>query len=569
MTTFSRLLQRTYEETPERVALILQQAGQHDQPITYRALLEGAHAYSQALARARVRPGEIVVIILQHGADLILAYWGTILLGAVPSILPFLTEKLSPERYRADLSALIQVTQPSAIITYPEFEMEVRATASRYLPATVERMVEEPPRNVSIVLPHQLEPASAPDFTALPSAQRSPDDVVLLQHSSGTTGLQKGVALSHRAVLNQLDVYAEAIRLDPATDVIVSWLPLYHDMGLIACFIMPILLGVPVVLLSPFDWVRAPYRLMEAVSKFRGTLTWLPNFAYNFCAEMIRPRHMEDLDLSSWRAVVNCSEPVRAHSHAAFYEKFGPYGLQDGALKTCYAMAENVFGVTQSRMDGDPTKVTVEPAAFISEGIVKRVGENEPGMILMSSGRPLNNVELRVITGEGEEAPEGVIGEIILRSNCMLSGYHNRPDATETGFRDGWYLTGDHGFVLEGEVFVSGRKKDVIIVGGKNIYPQDLEALASEVPGVHAGRVVAFGVFDEHMGTEEVVILAEADGADQGEIADAVRVHVTKNSAIALRRVELVPARWILKTTSGKVARSANKDKYLSELNGR
>jgi acyl-CoA synthetase (AMP-forming)/AMP-acid ligase II len=163
-----------------------------------------------------------------------------------------------------------------------------------------------------------------------------------------------------------------------------------------------------------------------------------------------------------------------------------------------------------------------------------------------------------------------VIGEVALHSDCMLTGYFNRPDITEKAFHDGWYLTGDYGFTLARELFVSGRKKDMIIVGGKNVYPQDLEALTYEVPGVHAGRSVAFGLFDEAQGTEEVVIIAEVDSEDEKEqqrVADALRAHVTKNSAIALRHVKVVGPKWIVKTSSGKTARSANKEKFLQELN--
>jgi fatty-acyl-CoA synthase len=551
METFSRRFWRTYAEAPERLAVILQRAGEPDLPLTYRAIVDGAYGYAQVLAKEGVQAGEIVILILQHGPELVLAYWGTILAGAVPSIMPFLTEKLSPERYRADLTALIEVTKPRAIVTYREFAPELRAAPNGEGPA--------------IILADKVDRAPSPEFHLLPGMSRRPEDVALLQHSSGSTGLQKGVALSHRAVLNQLETYASAIRLQPESDVIVSWLPLYHDMGLIAGFIMPILMRVPLVLLSPFDWVRAPYRLMQAVSQYRGTLTWLPNFAYNFCAEMIRPRHMEGVDLSSWRAIINCSEPVRAESHDVFYARFAPHGLRQQALQTCYAMAENVFGVSQSPLEGLPATLVVQPEPFISERVVKAPGKGQSGLRLMSSGRPLPNVELRVVNDRGGELTEGEIGEIALRSNCMLTGYYNRPDATEKAFRDGWFLTGDYGFVFGGEVFVTGRKKDVIIIGGKNIYPQDLEVLAAEVPGVHAGRVVAFGVFNESAGTEEVVILAELDQAARSEMesGEAIRAYVTKNSAVAVRTVEIVPRGWVMKTSSGKLARGANKEKYL------
>ncbi len=180
-----------------------------------------------------------------------------------------------------------------------------------------------------------------------------------------------------RRSFNQLDAYTKSLSLREE-DVIVSWLPLYHDMGLIAGFLMPILSGVPLVLMSPFDWVRAPYRLMQSISKYRGTLTWLPNFAYNFCAQKIRDRHLEGVDLSSLRAVINCSEPVRWESHRAFFEHFQKYGLKWSALQTSYAMAENVFGVTQSPVDGEPLVVELDREAFMGERIARNPFDGSP-----------------------------------------------------------------------------------------------------------------------------------------------------------------------------------------------
>jgi fatty-acyl-CoA synthase len=393
--------------------------------------------------------------------------------------------------------------------------------------------------------------------------------VALLQHSSGTTGLQKGVALSHQAVFNQLDAYGKTLGLNEK-DVIISWLPLYHDMGLIAGFLLPILYGIHLVLMSPFDWVRAPYRLMQSVSQYQGTLTWLPNFAYNFCAQKIRDRHLEGVDLSSWRAIINCSEPVRWESHQAFYEKFKSHGLRENVLHSSYAMAENVFAVTQSSLAGSPRVERIERDAFLSERVV-RESTDENALTVMSSGRPLSNVQIKIVDENGNEQSGRMIGEILVRSDCMLNEYYNRPDVTEKAFVNDWYITGDFGFISAGELFVSGRKKDMIIVGGKNVYPQDLELLTNEVPGVHAGRSVAFGIFDDEQGTEEVVIIAESDFEDEAEqqkIADAIRQHVTKNSAIALRHVKVVGPKWVVKTSSGKTARSANKEKFLTELNG-
>jgi len=557
MPTFSDLLKHSYEEVPDRVSIYLQHSGQPDLPITYRTLIGGANGYARTLANAGLRPGEVVLLILQHGEPLVYAFFGVILHGAIPAIMPFLTEKLSPERYRADLAALVSITKPAAIVTYPEFENEVRTAL-------------QPGDSVRLVLTtDKIEPASALAFDSLPGLQRTPDEIVLLQHSSGTTGLQKGVALSHRAVLNQLEAYSRAILLDPQKDIIVSWLPLYHDMGLIASFVLPVLLRVPLVLMSPFDWVRAPYRLMQAVSQYKGTLSWLPNFAFNFCAQKIRERNLEGVDLSSWRAIINCSEPVRYESHQLFVEKFTSHGLNPFAPQTSYAMAENVFGVTQSPMVSEPATDWIDREVFMVERLARPASDGRPGMRMLSSGRPLQNTHIRVVDEQGRDVPERVVGEIALQSDCMLTGYYNRPDATENALRADWYFTGDFGYLADGEVYVSGRKKDMIIVGGKNVYPQDLESLASEVPNVHPGRVVAFGLFDDQAGTEEVVIVAEVDSEDvveQNRIADSIRMHVTKNSAIALRHVKAVGPQWILKTSSGKTARSANKEKFLKEL---
>ncbi len=555
-TTFPEQLKALHAGIPDRVAVTLQFPGREDLPLTYDRLLCGASAYARTLAREGIQPGEVVVLILQHGEDLVYSFWGAILHGAIPSIMPFLTEKLSPERYRADLSALISVAKPAAIVTYPEFEAEIRAA------------LQEGDSVRAVVVTDRIEATSDIDFASLQGLQRSPEDIVLLQHSSGTTGLQKGVALSHRAVFNQLNSYGKSLSIS-ADDVIVSWLPLYHDMGLIAGFLLPILAGISLVLMSPFDWVRAPYRLLQSASKYRGTLTWLPNFAYNFCAQKIRDRHIEGVDLASLRGVINCSEPVRWESHVAFHERFKNHGLKFEALQTSYAMAENVFGVTQSKLGSIPVVEEIDREAFMAERVARDPFDGRPAMKMMSSGQPIENVRVKVIDENGHEVPERVIGELALQSDCMLTGYYNRPDATEKAFRDGWYLTGDYGYISNGEVFVSGRKKDMIIVGGKNIYPQDLESLTYEVPGVHAGRSVAFGMFDEVQGTEDVVIIAEVDSEDADEqqrIADAIRLHVTKNSAIALRYVKVVGPKWILKTSSGKTARSANKEKFLHEL---
>ena len=552
MQTLHHILRKNYENYADQVAITFQQAGQPDLPITTRELLDRATGPQRILEAEGILPGEVVLLILQHSEDLIYTYFGTILHGAIPSIMPYLTEKLQPDRYRADLAALIEVTRPAAIFTYADFEPEVHAA------------LKEGDSVRAVMIAEQRPDGAMPAFDL---SRRQPADIVLLQHSSGTTGLQKGVALSHQAVLNQIDAYADVLHLTKE-DVVVSWLPLYHDMGLIAGFLMPILYGMPLVLMSPFDWVRAPHRLMQAISQYQGTLTWLPNFAYNFCSQKIRPRHMEGVDLFSLRAVINCSEPMRHESHQLFLDTFQPYGFKPSAIATSYAMAENTFAVTQGGIDSPVAIDPIDRDSLQMERVARPAMNNKAQIIMVSAGKPIPNTKVKMVDPDGNILPDRMIGEIALQSNCMLTEYYHRPNTTQQSLLDGWFLTGDFGYMVDGEVYITGRKKDLIIVGGKNIYPQDLERIAMTVNGVHPGRVVAFGIFSPRMGTEQVVIVAEVDTEDEGEkslIANDIRQSVTQGSAVALRTVHLVEEGWIIKTSSGKTARLANRDKFIQE----
>jgi fatty-acyl-CoA synthase len=557
MPTFSDLLKEQYERNPDQVSVYILHGGQPDRPVTYRELMFGSMGYVRTYQKKGIQPGEVVILILQHGIDLLYAYFGAILCGAIPSIMPFLTEKLLPERYHTDLAALVNVTKPTAIVTYPEFEPDVHA---------VVKPGEDSIK--AVIVSNQVDDPGEPDFAVFGGLERKPEDIVLLQHSSGTTGLQKGVALSHQAVLNQLKNYSEAIHLQQ-DDIFVSWLPLYHDMGLIVCWLMPILLGRPLVIMSPFEWIRAPYRLLQAVSRYKGTLSWLPNFAFNFCAQKIRERDLEGVDLSSWRAISNCSEPMRWDSLQAFYERFKKQGLRQEALVTCYAMAENVFAVTQGGMDGPVDFEDIDRDSLQIEKVAGPAMLNKPYVRMLGAGKPIPNTIVRILDARGHPLPDRAVGEVVLKSDCMLSGYYHRQDATEKAFTNAWYMTGDFGYLVEGELYITGRKKDLIIVGGKNIFPQDLEQLAYEVPGIHAGRASAFGVFNEITGTEDVVLVAEVETSDiikRQKIAEDVRTTLARGSAVALRYVHLVDSHWLVKTSSGKTARSANREQFLDEM---
>jgi len=543
--------------TPERSSVILIHDDGSEECISAREFDAQASRYARALSAIGVQADDLVILVLQQSKDLLFAFWGALYLGAIASIFPYLTEKLDPVIYRQRVKELVAHSGARAVVTFPNFVEELSAILAgvgcRVLNAS----------EIPLDTPDNDPVASWPTF--------DPEKIAFLQHSSGTTGLQKGVALSHTAVLNQIRSYSQAIRLDN-DDVVVSWLPLYHDMGLIAGFVMPLVCGVPLVLMSPFRWVRNPKILLQAIQKHSGTLCWLPNFAYNHIARTVREKDLDGVDLSGMKAFINCSEPVYLQSHHAFLEKLHRYGVREEMLSTCYAMAENTFAVTQNPIHHSPRIDWVQTNTLQIQRIAMPASPEEDGTkSMVSCGIPISGTEIVIVDENQNPARDRHIGEVALRSDCMLTGYYRRPDLTTQAFRAGWYHTGDMGYLAEGELFITGRKKDLIIVGGKNIYPQDLEAIANETPGIIPGRAVAFGLFDESLGSEKIVMICELENADSGAqeqqmLEKELQKCIAQQSEVAISDFRFVPRRWLIKTSSGKLSRSANRDKYIQEF---
>ena len=387
-----------------------------------------------------------------------------------------------------------------------------------------------------------------------------------VQYSSGTTGLKKGVAITHRALLWQIRAYGAAIAASER-DVVVSWLPLYHDMGLIACFFLPIVLRCRLVAMSPFDWVRRPALWAEAVTEYRGTLSWLPNFAYNFMARNVAER--DTYDLASLRGLVNCSEPVSAASHDAFVARFAAHGFKASAISVAYAMAETTFAATSGGFGRAPAIDWIDDAEFARTGHARVVEPGSPqARRLVGSGQPLAETEIAILDDHGNPSGDRQRGEITLRSPSLFSQYDDNPTATAAALKDGRYLTGDLGYLADGELFVVGRKKDMIIVGGQNIYPQDIEALLNDVVGVIAGRAAVIGIDDRDAGTQKLVVLAEtALGADEHrDLVQRIHQRISEASDVVASDVRMVPQKWLQKSTSGKLSRNANRTKYLAMI---
>jgi fatty-acyl-CoA synthase len=504
------------------------------------------------LQQQGVGPRDLVIIADTQSIVSIVAFWGALWLGAIPSMFPTLTEKLDPQIYMRNMAELVERSQVRAVLADENFVPLFR------------QHTDAPVLALSTLV--DVDPADSPT-NLLPYAA-NPDDIAFLQHSSGTTGLQKGIALSHTAALNQLTHYSAAIDLREQ-DVIVSWLPLYHDMGLVAGFLLPLVRGIPLVLMSPFAWVAHPAMLLRAIHRYQGTLCWLPNFAYNHCARRIRERDIEGVSLASMRAFINCSEPVRHESHALFVEKFAPLGVTWNQISVCYAMAENTFAVTQTPIGQPPLTEKISRRALESDLCAVRVEDDDAnGVTIVSCGLPITNVDVQVWNAEKQPLPERSVGEIAIHSDSMLSGYYRRPDLTPLN-EAGWYATGDRGYIADGQVFIIGRSKDLIINAGKNIYPQDIEAIANTVAGIHPGRAVVFGVSDEREGTELLALIAEVSATDEAErkkIVQALRQSVVSQAEVTLTYVALVESGWLIKTSSGKIARGENRTKWQQTL---
>lgn len=526
------------------------------QTVTFGEFIQLAKVQAAALDAHGLRYGDTVVLIMPQGIPLMIAFVGAMFLGAVPSILPYPNFKVEPVKYRAGLAGVSQNLRARLVVVDDAFPSELLDYLALAGEARLVRGLG------TLVATRQPPLADVPLYS---------EDLAFIQHSAGTTGLQKGVALSHAGVLKQLSHLASGLNITHE-DRIYSWLPLYHDMGLIACFMLPLVYHLHVVMQAPTEWVIQPDMMLRLISDYRCTLAWVPNFALQFVARRVRSTDKANYDLSSLRVLINCSEPVQAQSIDEFRAAYESCGLMPDALQSSYAMAENVFAVTQSGINGrrSPGRIWVERKRFIEEHTVRRVTEEaDNSMCFVSSGQCLPGNEVRIVSPAGQDLPDGRAGEILIRSDSLFRGYYNRPDLTEKVLRGGWYWSGDLGFRLDGELYVVGRKKDLIIVAGKNIYPQDVEEIVCSHPDIHDGRAVAFGLYNPDLGTEDIVVVAEVereDGLDNAfAIELALRNAIVRELDVTVRAIHLKPPRWIVKSTAGKPARSTTREKLLAE----
>jgi len=516
--------------------------------ITWADLLHRSLQFASFYRQNGAINGDIVCIILKHHPDIYPAFIGAMLAGAVPSFLPFPTPKQDKESYWSTHEKVFARTNAKLIVTYAELKEQIES-----------RIVNLGASILDHADAHGVEPIMIGRNDLPPSSQ-----LALLQHSSGTTGLKKGVMLTYDAITRQLTSYQQALNITHDTDVkIATWLPLYHDMGLIACFMLPFFSGYHILSIDAFDWTARPAKLFEIVETGRATHMWLPNFAFNHLVRAV-PRRASH-DLSSLQAIIDCSEPCKQESFDKFIERFSAFGVERTALQTCYAMAESVFAVSQSDTGKIPRSLWIDAPELRSSGVVRILNEPDAkadAIRVLSSGPPLDGIEIAILK-DGAFMPDGRTGEVLLRGSFMFSGYFNDEETSKNSYHEQWYKTGDVGFMLDGEIYITGRLKDIIIVNGKNIHAHDIEETVNQVSGIKPGRAVAFGMYDEVVGSEKLIIVAERDGAHEDqEIITSLNSAITANFGITPSDIRLVAEGWLVKTTSGKIGRGENMTKY-------
>ncbi|HEY6267684.1 MAG TPA: AMP-binding protein [Candidatus Acidoferrum sp.] len=548
-------------------------AGERSSTLTFGEVYVAGNRCAAELARRGVPAGGRVALMLPTSRAFFVSYAGILLAGAIPVPIypPFRADRI--EEYAARQSAILNNAEVCLLLTFRRAEAVAKLLRPRVRSLTgvvdAEKLIDAadkaPPPS----------PGASP-LCVTGSRARQGSDLALLQYTSGSTGDPKGVMLTHANLLANMRAIGEAVQLGP-DDVGISWLPLYHDMGLIGAWLTLLHFGTPLVVMSPLAFLTRPERWLQAFHKHRGTIAAAPNFAYELCVRKIADKDIQGVDLSSWRAALNGAEPVNPETLERFAERFASYGFRREAQLPVYGLAEAALGVTIPPLNRGPLVDRVEREAFTAQGrAVPAAVKDETAIAFVSSGAALPRHEVRIVDERGDEVADRTEGFLWFRGPSATSGYYQNPNATEALLPRGpatapdeyaWLNSGDRAYRADGEIYVTGRVKDIIIKGGRNLYPHEVEELAARAEGIRKGCIVAFGLTDEGAGTEKLVVVAETrerDAARRAALASAVTELVSRGLGLPPDRVELIPPGSIPKTSSGKLRREETKQLYLA-----
>jgi acyl carrier protein len=520
-----------------------------EEEITYARLRHGAAEVAGRLQSEGLEHGQSVAIMLPTSPEYFHTYFGILLAGGIPvPIYPPARVSQIEDHVRRH-TGILSNAQSTILVTVPE-AMAVARLLKAHVPClrrvlTADDFVDAPA-----------------DFAPASVAAR---DVAFIQYTSGSTGNPKGVVLTHANLLANIRAIGEAVQITRG-DVFVSWLPLYHDMGLISAWLASLYFGNPLVVMSPLGFLARPERWLWAIHRHRGTLTAAPNFAYELCLKRVDDRQLDGLDLSSLRLVANGAEPVSPDTLERFIARFSRYGLDPGAMAPVYGLAESTVGLLCPPMGRGPLIDRIRREPFVSRRKALPAPADDPNPLrFVACGRPLPGHQVRIIDEAGADAGERVEGRLEFKGPSATSGYYRNREETERLFDDGWLDTGDRAYRAEGDVYITGRVKDIIIRGGRNIYPHELEESVGALANVRKGCVAAFGTPDPQTGTERLVVLAETRLTEPAA-RDALRQEISRTTVDVLGEppdeVVLAPPHTVLKTSSGKIRRAASRDLY-------
>ena len=551
--TLSDSLWRHAELDPERVHVFLrgEDTATREQEVSYGRLRDEAAAIAGGLRERGIGPGDTVALMLPTGLDFLRSFFGTLLLRAIPVPIypPLRLDRL--EEYASRQSAILANAGVALLVTIAR----ARPVVSLLKPA----------------VPTLRDVVTADELAASGAAVSGPDgdgsDPAFVQYTSGSTGQPKGVLLTHANLLANIRAIAEGLEIEP-TDVGVSWLPLYHDMGLIGAWLNCLHNGLPLTLMPPTAFLARPERWLWAIHERRATLSAAPNFAYELCARRIPDEKLEGLDLSSWRVALNGAEPVSSGTLERFARRFSAHGFHPEAMTPVYGLAECSVGLAFPPIGRGPRVDRIAREPFQREGLARKAAAGDAAVLeLVSAGRELPEHEIRIVNDAGSDVGERVVGRLAFRGPSMTSGYYRNPEATATmTLPGGWLDSGDLAYRADGEIHICGRRKDLIIKAGRNLVPQEIEEAAATVEGVRRGCVVAFGVENATIGTEALVIVAETRATDPLErerIGSAVTERVAAAVEVPPDEVVLVAPGAVLKTSSGKLRRAATKEQFV------
>jgi 1-acyl-sn-glycerol-3-phosphate acyltransferase len=533
---------------PDRVQIV-HLDDQGETSIRYGDLKRGADRIAAGLQRLGLERGRTVAIMLPTCPAYFHTFLGILLAGGIPVPIypPARMSRIEEHVHRH--AGILSNADAGILVTVPEARVVARLLEARVVGlrrvVTVDELIEADGKP-------QAMPLKA-------------DDIAFIQYTSGSTGDPKGVVLTHANLLANIRAIGKVIDIR-RDDVFVSWLPLYHDMGLIAAWLSSMYFAIPLVVMSPLAFLARPERWLQAIQRYRGTVTAAPNFAYELCVKRIDDRLVEGLDLGSLRLAANGAEPVIPETMRRFTERFSRYGLRPGAMTPVYGLAEGSVALLVPPLDRGPLIDSVCREPFSAKGVAQPAPAGDHSALrFVSCGRPLVGHEVRIVDALDREVGERIEGRLEFRGPSATSGYYRNPGQTRRLFDGDWLDTGDRAYLAGGEVFLTGRVKDIVIRGGRNIYPQEVEDAVGSIAGVRRGCVAVFGSPDPGNGTERLVVFAETRVADApGQ--EALRAQIVAVTLAVLGEppdeVVLAPPHAVLKTSSGKIRRAACRELY-------